>query len=265
VNTTTITASSPPESAGAVDVIVTTTSGSSTANPADQFTYTVVQSPSTTGCDPSCSETMSTTLDQTQVSVTGSSDNETSQVSLVVNTDTLDCGGLFDYKTAVSTVSSTNFAPGATVSVTDTVANEPSKKGVKVCYGASSETNSGSFLGRCSSHHSAPCIQSLVDHLGKVLATLLVPATDPRFWTGTGNLNLTSFSPTHGPPGKKVTIKGTSLTQVSAVVIGGAQAQILSRSSSKVTVKVPQGAVTGTITVTADSGDAVSAIAFTVT
>ena len=38
VNATTITATSPPESAGTVDVIVTTSSGSSTPNPADQFT-----------------------------------------------------------------------------------------------------------------------------------------------------------------------------------------------------------------------------------
>jgi photosystem II stability/assembly factor-like uncharacterized protein len=266
VSSTEIMAFSPPESAGTVDVIVTAAGGPSTPNPADQFTYTVVQSPTTTGCDPSCSETVSTTLDQTQVTVAGASDNESSEVSLVVNTDTLNCGGTYDYPTAVSTVSSTDFAVGATVSVTDTVANEPSKKGVKVCYSASSEATSGSFLGRCPAHHAAaPCVESLVENTGKILATLLVPATDPRFWTGSGNLDLTGFSPTHGPPGKKVTIKGSGLTQVSAVVIGGAQAQILSRSSTKVTVKVPQGAVTGTITVTADSGDAVSALPFTVT
>ncbi len=266
VNTTTITASSPPGSAGTVDVIVTTSSGSSTPNPADQFTYTVVQSPSMTGCDPSCSETVSTPLDQTQVTVSASSDDESSQVSLVVNTDTLDCGGRYDYATPVSTVSSTNFAPGATVSVTDTVGNEPSTKGVKVCYSASSVATSGSFLARCPTHHAvAPCIVSLHENLGSVVATLLVPATDPRFWTGTGNLDLTSFSPTQGAPGKKLTIKGADLTQVTAVVIGGAQANILKLSKSKVTVKVPQGAVSGTITVTADSGDAISAIPFTVT
>jgi hypothetical protein len=210
---------------------------------------------------------VSTPLDQTQVGVTGTSDVEESNVSLVVNTDTLDCGGTYDYATAVSTLSSTNFAPGATVTATETVANEPSTKGVKVCYAASSMATSGSFLGRChGAHPVAPCTQSLVESDDSILATLLVPATDPRFWTGTGNgLGLRSFSPTHGPPGKKITIKGTDMTQVSAVVIGGAQAKIVSRSATKVAVDVPQGAVTGDITVTSDAGDAVSAIPFTVT
>jgi hypothetical protein len=266
VNTTTITASSPPESAGTVDVIVTTTSGSSTPNPADQFTYAVVQSPSNTGCDPSCSETVSTPVDQTQVTVTGSSSSSESNVSLVVNTDTLTCGGIYNYATPVTTLSSTHFAVGATVKATETVGNEPTKKGVKVCYAASSMASSGSFLSKChASHPVAPCTQSLVETDGSVVVTLLVPATDPRFWSGNGTCGLTSFSPTHGAPGKKITIKGTDLTQVTAVVIGGAQARILSRSAKKLTVDVPQGAVSGDITVTADSGDAVSTAPFTVT
>jgi hypothetical protein len=265
VNSTTITASSPPESAGTVDVIVTTTSGSSTANPADQFTYTVVQSPSNTGCDPSCTATVSTPLNQTQTVVAGSSSSPSSNVNLVVNTDTLTCSGTYDYATPVTTLSSTGFGTGATVTATVTVGQEPSKKGVKVCYGASSEATSGTFLRNCS-HHAphAPCITSLVDTDDTVTATLLVPATDPRFWTGTGALDLTSFAPTQGGPGKKVTIKGKDLTQVTAVVIGGAEARILSRSASKVVVTVPQGAVTGSISVTADSGVVVSALPFTV-
>jgi IPT/TIG domain len=265
VNTTTITASSPAESAGTVDVIVTTTSGSSTPNPADQFTYAVVQSPSNTGCDPSCSETVSTPVDQTQVTVTGSSSSLTSNVSLVVNTDTLTCGGVYNYATPVATLSSTHFAVGATVTATETVANEPTKKGVKVCYAASSIATSGSFLSKCHGISPvAPCTKSLVEDDGSVVVTLLVPATDPRFWSGNGTLDLTSFSPTHGAPGKKITVKGKDLSQVTAVVIGGAQAKILSESSTKVSVDVPQGAVTGDITVTADSGDAVSTVPFTV-
>jgi hypothetical protein len=265
VNSSTLTASSPPESAGTVDVIVTTAAGSSTANPADQFTYTVVQSPSNTPCEPSCSATVSTPLDQTQTTVTGSSSSPSANVNLVVNTDTLTCGGTYDYATAVTTLSSTGFVTGATVTAKVTVGQEPSKKGVKVCYGASSEATSGTFLRNCS-HHAphAPCLDSLVDDHGTVTATLLVPATDPRFWTGTGALGLTSFAPTAGGPGKKVTIKGKDLTQVTAVVIGGAEARILSRSASKVVVTVPQGAVTGSISVTADSGVVVSALPFTV-
>jgi hypothetical protein len=190
----------------------------------------------------------------------------TAQVSLVVNTDTLTCSGTYDYATPVTTVSSTGFEPGATVTATVTVGQEPSKKGVKVCYGASSEATTGTFLRHCASHGPRPpCIESLVDHDGTVVATLLVPAVDPRFWAGTGADNLTSFSPTQGAPGRKVTIKGKELTQVTAVVIGGAQARILSRSASKVVVAVPQGAVTGDISVTSNAGVVVSAVPFTVT
>ena len=224
----------------------------------------MVQSPSNTGCDPSCSETVSAPVDQTQVTVTGSSSSPSSNVSLVVNTDTLTCGGTYNYSTPVTTVSSTNFAVGATVTATETVGNEPTKKGVKVCYAASSMATSGSFLSKCHATPVAPCTKSLVEDDGSVVVTLLVPATDPRFWSGNGTCGLTSFSPTHGTPGKKITIKGKDLAQVTAVVIGGAQARILSESAKKVTVDVPQGAVTGDITVTADSGDAVSTVAFTV-
>ncbi len=262
VGTNTITASSPPGSAGTVDVIVTTSSGSSTPNPADQFTYTVVQNASG-GCDPTCTKTVSTPLDETQTSVTASSESPMSNVDLTLQTATLTCSGTYDYPTAVSTLVSTNFTTGATETVTDTVGGEPSKKGLKVCYGAT-DSATGSFLKKCHPHP-APCLESLVDHDDTAVATLDVPATDPRFWTGTGTLDLTSFSPTEGPPQTKVTIKGKDLTEVDAVVIGGAQADILSRSKSKVVVRVPAGAVTGKVTVTADSGDVVSSVPFTVT
>jgi hypothetical protein len=267
VSSTEITATAPAASAGTVDVIVTSAGGSSTANPADQFTYTVVQSPSNANCDPSCTETVATPLNQTQVSVTGSSGSPTANVSLVVNTDTLTCSGTYNYPTPVSTLSPTGFEPGASVVATVKVGQEPSKKGIKVCYGASSEATSGTFLPFCPKHKPPhpPCIESLAEQGGGIVATLLVPATDPRFWAGGGALDVTKFSPTHGAPGKKVTIKGKNLSQVVAVVVGGAQAKILSRSSSKVVVVVPQGATTGVISMTANSGVETSALPFTVT
>ncbi|HXQ61388.1 MAG TPA: IPT/TIG domain-containing protein [Acidimicrobiales bacterium] len=261
----TLTATSPPGTAGTVDVIVTTTSGSSTPNPADQFTYTVVQSPTTTDCSSSCTTTVSTPLDQTQVTATAPP-TPSATVSLVVNTDTVDCNGTYNYATAVSTLSSSGFAPGTDVTVTETVGNEPSKKAVKVCYEPTGAT-SGFFLSHCHGHRAdpAPCLLSLVPTDGSVVVTFLVPANDPRFWTGTGTLNLTSFSPTSGGPGKKITIKGKDLTQVGAVVVGGAQARVISSSKSKLVVQVPQGATSGVITVTANSGAATSTIPFTVT
>jgi hypothetical protein len=265
VNSTTITAHAPAGSAGTVDVVVTETSGSSTVNPADGFTYTVVQSPNTTGCHPSCTNTVSTTLNRTQVTATASSANPSAQVSLVVNTDTLTCAAGHDYPTAVSTMSPTGFNPGEKVMVSETVARAPSTKGVKVCYGATTTATTGTFLPNCAKKKpKAPCIGSLKEQAGSVVAQFDVPASDPRFWTGTGPADLTKFSPTHAAPGGKITLKGKNLTQITAVVIGGAQARILSQSSSKVVVIVPQGASTGLITVTADSGVVTSTQTFTV-
>jgi hypothetical protein len=266
VNNTTITAHAPAESAGTVDVVVTETSGSSTVNPADQFTYTVVQSPNTIGCHPSCTNKVSTTLNRTQVTATASSASPTAQVSLVVNTDTLTCPGGLDYPSAVSTLSPTGFNPGEKVMVTETVARQPSTKGVKVCYGATTTATTGTVLKSCAKKKpKAPCLGSLNEQNGSVVAKLDLSATDPRFWTGSGPADLTKFSPTQGAVGKKITIKGKNLSQVTAVVIGGAEARILTQSSSKVTVTVPQGASTGLITVTADSGVVTSAQPFTVT
>jgi hypothetical protein len=91
-----------------------------------------------------------------------------------------------------------------------------------------------------------------------------VPANDPRFWVGAPPIHLTSFSPTSGSVGARVTLKGKNLTQVTSVVIGGVRANITSESASKVVVTVPENAATGTITVKANSGVAVSAVPFTV-
>jgi hypothetical protein len=209
---------------------------------------------------------VSTTLNRTLVTATAASTSPTAQVSLVVNTDTLTCPGGLGYPTAVSTLSPTGFNPGDKVMVTETVAHEPSTKGVKVCYGATTTATTGTVLKNCAKKKpKAPCLGSLKEQEGSVVAKLDLSATDPRFWTGSGPLDLTKFSPTQGAPGKKITIKGKNLSQITAVVIGGAQARILSQSSSKVSVTVPQGATTGLITVTADSGVVTSAQPFTVT
>jgi hypothetical protein len=77
---------------------------------------------------------------------------------------------------------------------------------------------------------------------------------------------VTKFTPTHGAPGSTVTITGKALTGALAVVIGGASAAISNPSTrTKLRVIVPSGAETGPITVTAASGQVVSATTFTVT
>jgi hypothetical protein len=267
-NDTSIAATSPPGSAGVIDVTVTTPTGTSAVSPADRFTYTVDASPTVVPCTPGCTNTVSTPLNATTVSATGSS-GTTSQAStsLVVNTGALSCGSTYDYATAVSTFSASGFAPGTTVTVTETVGNEPSTNGVKVCFEKSGGTR-GAFLKSCKTETGpAPCVVSLSENGQNtgVVATLLVPSNDPRFWTGGAKVVLKGFSPTTGAPGTKVTIKGKNLTGVVAVVMGGATATVQSPSKSKLVVTVPTGAISGAVTVTAASGSVTSIKTFTVT
>jgi hypothetical protein len=265
VNDGTVTATSPPQSAGTVDVTVTTPTGTSAVNPADQFTYTVDQTPTVNGCDPTCTDTVSSP-DPTTVSATGSSGGTgPASMSLVVNTGTESCGAHYDYLTPVSVLSTTGFASHEVVTVTDTVADEPSTKGVKVCFEVTGSPHHG-FLAKCHAKPSPPCLESLVETGGNVVATILSPANDPRFWTGGPTVVLKTFSPTQGSPETEVTIKGKHLTGVTSVVIGGVVAPFQRpATSSTLVVTVPQGAVTGKLTVTAGAGDVISSVPFTVT
>jgi hypothetical protein len=266
VDDTTVSVTSPPAAtAGTVDVTVVTPTGTSAVHPADQFTYTEPGSPNTTSCDPSCTNTVSTTLDQTNVTVTGSSGTAAS-TTLEVDTATLACSRTYNYESAVSTLTPSGFIPGAQLTVTEQVGNEPSTHGVKVCFQAT-PTARAKFLRHCRSGTPVPpCLQSLTEDAGRagVTAIFVVSANDPRFWAGAAPVSVTKVSPAHGAPGAIVTVKGKNLTGVVAVVMGGAPAKIDTVSASKLMVTVPQNAVTGTVSVTSASGSATSRTAFTV-
>jgi hypothetical protein len=262
---TSLTATSPPAAVGTVDITVTTGAGTSTTNPADQFTSTAPVSTSQS-CDPGCTATVTTPLDATTVVVAGTQGTGSSaQVNLSVETDTLACGA-FDQPTAVSTLTSNGFSSGALLAVSETVGGEPSTKGVSVCYQGPAPATAA-FLPRCKAGQKlkAPCVHSLQEESGSVVATFFVPANDPRFWTGDQNtVDVKSFSPTHGAPGAKVTLKGKNLNEVNAVVIGGAAAAIVTASSTKLVVKVPVQAQTGVVSLTSNAGTVTSTTPFTV-
>ncbi|HXQ62802.1 MAG TPA: right-handed parallel beta-helix repeat-containing protein, partial [Acidimicrobiales bacterium] len=270
---TSLTVTAPPGSAGPpVDITVTAPGGVSTVNTADEFTYTAPPAPTTVACQPSCTNTVSTTLNQTSVSVAGNSGTSSSGPSTTLEVDTaaLSCGSSrthdYDYSTAVSTLSATDFPSNAVLTVTETVGNEPSTSGVKVCYAPGSNTT-GTFLHVCRPSMTAPCLQSLTESSGSVIATFLSPANDPRFWTGLAAADLKSFAPAKADPGAMIAIKGKNLTGVQAVVIGGLNATISDLSTAtKLLVTVPLQAVAGPgiITVTAASGEAASTKKFTV-
>ena len=268
-NGTSIAVTSPPGAAGTVDITVSIPGASSSANAADHFTYTVNASPNIVQCDPSCTNSVSTPLNETSVSVTGSSGvTSSASTSLVVNTDTLSCGGSADYATAVSTLSTTGFAPTAMLTVVENVGDQPTPKGVKVCFEKTGST-AATFLPPCRSgaKKAMACVKSTAALPGGgVVTTFLVPANDPRFWTGyAGTVRVKSFSPTSGAPGASVTIKGKGFTQVGAAVIGGATATIQSATAAKLVLIVPTTAVTGSISLTAASGTVTSSEPFTVT
>ncbi len=266
LDNTTITADSPPGSAGTVDVTVATTTGTSAVNSADQFTYTVATGQTPQSCTPNCSLALSTPLAATTVLASGTSSEEGAALYLSVNAGTLPCAGAHDYTAAVSDLSTNAFAPDATVTVTETIGDIPSTKGVKVCY-APLSASTGTFLSKCHTHVVAPCRKSLKElygHAGAV-ATFVVNANDPRFWTGISSLKVTGFTPTHGAPGSMVTIKGTNLAGAVGVSIGGASAHIAKATTKELKVTVPSSAQTGVFTVTAASGSVTSPTAFTVT
>jgi uncharacterized repeat protein (TIGR03803 family) len=75
---------------------------------------------------------------------------------------------------------------------------------------------------------------------------------------------ISRFSPTSGSVGTQVVITGMSLTQTSAVTIGGGKATFTVNSDTQVTATVPAGAKTGKIKITTKGGSATASGTFTV-
>jgi hypothetical protein len=78
---------------------------------------------------------------------------------------------------------------------------------------------------------------------------------------------ITSFTPTDGLPGDSVTIVGTNfdaLASNNTVKFNGTTASVTSASSTSLTAVVPDGATTGTISVTTPGGTDTSDSSFTV-
>jgi uncharacterized repeat protein (TIGR02543 family) len=77
---------------------------------------------------------------------------------------------------------------------------------------------------------------------------------------------ITSFTPTNGAAGTSVAINGTNFSGATAVAFNGISATNFTvNSATNISVVVPAGATTGTITVTTPGGTSPSATAFTIT
>ena len=75
---------------------------------------------------------------------------------------------------------------------------------------------------------------------------------------------ITGFSPAVGPSGTDVTISGSGLTGTTAVAFHGIPSESFSTSPFEIIARVPPGATTGKIAVTAPGGTAFSTADFTV-
>src|SRR5262249_11354655 len=75
---------------------------------------------------------------------------------------------------------------------------------------------------------------------------------------------ISSFSPSAGPVGSSVVITGMSLSQATAVTVGGAKATFTLNSDTQVSARVPPGAVTGKVKFTTKGGAEAATKNFTV-
>jgi hypothetical protein len=207
----------------------------------------------------SCSATVSAPS-QTVASTGSKPSSATATITLSVDTELLSCAN-FSYLAPVATLNDSGLENGTDVSVTDTVAGLPSKKGVLVCYQPSGPSPPAPvFLKKCRGHKPAvPCYESITEAGGNAVVKLLLPAGDPRFHIGGAAPIVTSVKPTAPKAGKKVTIKGVNLSEVTRVTIGGVTARILKASPSSIHVIAPAGAHGGVV-VSSLAGVAQSAV-----
>jgi len=206
----------------------------------------------TTGCSTTLAAP-SQTVTVTGAKAAGSS----ATITVSVATEVLPCRN-FSYAGEVTTVEDHGLVAGSSVQVTDTITGLPSKKGVLVCYQpVEASPPAPVFLGKCHGKHAAPpCVASVAEAGGRLTVHLLVPAGDPRYHVGGAAPMVTGTSPARAVPGKKLTIKGANLSEVTGVTIGGVPARITKTAPTKVSVIVPAGAKGGRLVVTSLAGSA---------
>jgi hypothetical protein len=222
-------------------------------------------SSTTTSCSANTSCTDVAGSPNEDVVVTGTSSTSGS-VTIAQAQAILNCGAHYRYLAPINTVSETNFTTTSPLTVVDVLGQMPSATGLKVCYQPlGSSPPPPSFLKRCTHKIPAPCITSIAEVDGTAVATLQVPANDPRFWT-TGGLPIAKkLVPSSGPVGTTVTLKGSDLSEALSVTVGSTPAKIKSLSPTKLKFVVPSGAQSGPVTVMSSAGDSTTSQTFTVT
>ncbi len=220
----------------------------------DPGTTTLTVIANTCEANASCMSTVNSTSQA--VEVTATAGTTTAAVVITVAPEALNCGSRFNSVAPVSTLTDSHLPTGSDLTVIDTVAHLPSIKGVAICYQPITvPPTPPAFLAKChGKHFVAPCYESLTEMGGSVVATLEVPAGDPRFHIGSDTPSVTSVSPASAKPGKPLTIKGENLSEVTDVTIGGVPARITKTAPTSVKVTVPAGAQGGVVVVSSLAG-----------
>lgn len=98
------------------------------------------------------------------------------------------------------------------------------------------------LLTKCAKPAVAPCIKKIAVSGRDVVTTVIVPVNESVTLTvGPQRETIRKFSPKTGAAGSNLTIKGTNLTEVNEVTIGGVEASVVSETSAKLVVTVPPG------------------------
>ncbi len=284
--------------------------GSSAATSADQFTYSTSTPPVDVSCtSPSCpipaiqygSTTLSSTVssDCTACTYTASVAEGVPATSSAVDS----CPDAMSYSQAQQTINENESAasggsalsvglvnafqggfvgvlrPQETVCVDVDAVSSGSARTLASAQGASQSPVVGQdiLVKKCTKKAVAPCVKSVVVNGNAVGTTVILPVNETITLTvGPQKETIKKLSPRKGAaPGSNLTIMGTNLFQVSAVVIdgdpvgggliGGLEASIVSETDKKLVVTVPPGASTGPVTLIGWSGDVTSSSTFTVT
>jgi hypothetical protein len=287
-----ITASTPPGAAGTVDVIVTTNGETSATSFVDQYTYVVP--PVVTGVNPNVGPTSGST----SVSVTGSEFTGASTVTFgsVATFFTANNGNSI---TAVSpthaagTVDVMVTTPGGGTSATSSAdqftydapptvssvsphagptggGNTVTINGTNFVPGAS--VKFGTTASATVTFVSATQLKAVApaNAAGTVDVTATTPGGTSAIATGDqyayGPPTVSSFTPTSGITGSTVTINGTSFVTGATAKFGTtASPKVTILSGTQIKATVPNGGVTGQISVTTPAGTGTSASNFTVT
>ena len=272
-SSTSITAIAPPQSAGTVDINVTTYAGTSVANSGDHFTYSAASAPTVT----SLGTSSGTTAGGTSVAITGTNFTGATAVSFgtvpaasfIINSSTSITAFAPPQAAAtvditVTTISATS-ATSASDHFTYTAASTPSVTGVTASSGSAAGGDLITVTGSAFTGATAVSFGTTAASFAVLSDTALL-VNAPAGTAGTVDITVTTFAGTSSTGsadhytytsvsaptitalststgasggGTTVTITGTNLLATSAVSFGGTSAAFTVASNTSLVVTMP--------------------------